>query len=80
MRTKEKIIRYLGRVVRANRNQIAEVIKAKPQVVTIRLVELRRTGIVRYIKWVDGSKVWILTEQGGERFDYYRRRERGING
>ena len=78
MRTKESIIRYLGKVVRANRNQIAEALKAKPQVITVRLVELRRTGMVKYIKWADGSRVWILTKQGGERFDYYRR-ERGEN-
>ena len=56
MERKEAIIRHLGQVIRANRNQIAEAIRADPQVVSSRLVELRRTGIVRYMKWADESK------------------------
>lgn len=75
MRMKEEIIRYLGKVVRANRNQIAEAIRTDPQTVSSRLVELRRAGIVRYVEWADGNKVWILTKEGGEKFDYYTRRD-----
>ena len=76
MRMKEEIISYLAHVCRANRNQIAEAIRADPQTVSSRLVELRRAGIVRYVDWADGNKVWILTKEGGERFDYYTRRDR----
>ena len=75
MRRKEAIIRYLGHVGWANRHQIAEHIGASPELVSVKLVELRRVGIVRYVEWADGSKVWVLTKEGGERFQYYVQRD-----
>jgi len=75
MKRKEAIIRYLGHVVWANRHQIAEQIGASPELVSVKLVELRRVGIVRYVEWADGSKVWVLTKKGGERFQYYVQRD-----
>ena len=75
MRRKEAIIRYLGHVGWANRHQIAEHIGVSPELVSVKLVELRRVGIVRYVEWADGSKVWVLTKEGGERFQYYVQRD-----
>ena len=76
MKRKEAIIRYLAHVSRANRNQIAEAIRSDPQVVSSRLVELRRTGIVRYMKWSDGSKARVLTPDGYRRHDNYQLRDK----
>lgn len=50
-------------------------IGASPELVSVKLVELRRVGIVRYVEWADGSKVWVLTKEGGERFQYYVQRD-----
>jgi len=79
MKRKEAIIRYLGRVSRADRHQIAEIIRAGLHLTSVRLTELKWAGVVRNIEWPDGSKVWILTKEGTGRFDYYvqRDRERG---
>jgi len=76
VKRKEAIIRYLGQVSWANRHQIAEAIEASLEIVTSRLVELRRVDIVRYVEWVDGSKVWVLTKEGARRYDYYVQRDR----
>ncbi len=75
MKRKEAIIRYLAHVTRANRHQIAEAVKATPEIVSARLTELRRSGIVRRVQWADGTMVWVLTEEGAGRFDYYRKRD-----
>jgi predicted ArsR family transcriptional regulator len=77
MKRKEAIIRYLGQVGRGNRHQIAEAIKASPQIVTARLTELKGAGVAKNLEWPDGSKVWVLTEEGARRFDYYVQRDRG---
>jgi len=75
MKRKEAIIRYLGQVGWANRHQIAENIKASPELTSVKLTELKRVGVVRNVEWADGSKVWVLTKEGGERFQYYVRRD-----
>jgi len=76
MKRKEAIIRYLGHVGWANRSQIAEQIKASPELTSVKLAELKRVGIVRNVEWANGSKVWVLTKEGGERFQYYVRRDK----
>ena len=80
MKTKEKIIRYLAFVGKADRNQIANYILAKEAVVTTRLQELKHSGIVQYLKWPDGNKVWVLTPEGYRRYDYYEQRSRRETG
>jgi len=75
MKRKEAIIRYLAHVSRATRRQIAEQIKASPELTSVRLTELKRIGLVRNVEWADGNKVWVLTKEGGEKFDYYTRRD-----
>ena len=75
MKRKEAIIRYLGHVGWANRHQIAEQIKASPELASVKLTELKRVGIVRNVEWANGSKVWVLTKEGGERFQYYAKRD-----
>ncbi|MFC1968151.1 hypothetical protein ACFLVX_02020 [Chloroflexota bacterium] len=77
MNRKEAIIRYLGHVGRGNRHQIAESIGARPELVSVKLTELRRAGIVRKAEWFDRSRVWVLSEKGARRFDYYRKRDIG---
>ena len=76
MKRKEAIIRYLTHVGRATRRQIAEQIKASPELTSVKLTELKRIGLVRNVEWADGNKVWVLTKEGGERFEYYTRRDR----
>lgn len=75
MKRKEAIIRYLGHVSWANRHQIAESIKASLELTSVKLTELKRVGILRNVEWADGSKVWVLTKEGGERFHYYMQRD-----
>ena len=77
MKRKEAIIRYLGNIGRGSRDQIAEQIRASPELTSVKLTELKRVGMVRNVEWVDGSKVWILTQEGDRRFQYYGYRERG---
>lgn len=77
MKRKEAIIRYLGNIGQGSRCQIAEQIKASPELTSVKLTELKRGGIVRNVEWADGSKVWILTQEGDRRFQYYVHRERG---
>jgi len=79
MKRKESIIRYLGRVGRGDRYQIAEAIGAGLLLTSVRLTELKQAGIVKNVKWPDGSKVWMLTKEGDGRYGYYvqRDRERG---
>lgn len=76
MKRKEAIIRCLVIFGRADRNQIANYILAKLTVVTTRLQELKHAGLVQYIKWSDGNKVWVLTQDGYRRYDYYEQRNR----
>ena len=76
MRRKEAIIRYLAHVGRANRDQMSEATGAPLQVVSARLTELRRLAIVRRVQWVDGTMVWVVTEEGARRFSYYVKRDR----
>ncbi|GAJ13705.1 unnamed protein product [marine sediment metagenome] len=76
MKRKESIIRYLGRVSRGNRHQIAEAIGAGLEITSVRLTELKQAGVVRNVKWPDGSKVWVLTKEGTRRFDYYVQRDK----
>jgi len=65
MKRKEAIIRYLGHVGWASRHQIAEHIKASPELTSVRLSELKRVAIARNVEWANGIKVWVLTEEGG---------------
>lgn len=76
MKRKEAIIRQLGQVGWATRHQIAEAIRAPLTTVSQRLSELKKAGIVRNVVWHDGSRVWVLTEEGGRRFEYYVKRDR----
>jgi len=76
MKRKEAIIRYLVLVGRANLYQISAYIAANPTIVSSRLSELKRWGLVHNIKWSDGSKVWVLTPDGYRRHDYYQFREK----
>jgi len=85
MRRKEAVIRYLALVGRADRHQIANFIVASPITVSTRLSELKHSGLVQNMKWSDGSRVWVLTQEGHRRYDYYeqrdkRQRERGSKG
>jgi len=75
MKRKEAIIRYLGRLSRADRHQIAEAIGAGLEVTSVRLTELKRAGVVRNVEWPDGSKVWFLTKEGDRRYQYYVERD-----
>lgn len=76
MKRKEDIIHYLGHVGWADRHQIAEQIKATLELTSVKLTELKRVGMVRNVEWADGSKVWVLTEEGARRFKYYVQRRR----
>ncbi len=76
MRRKEAIIRYLALVGRADRHQIANYIIASPITVSTRLSELKHSGLVHNMKWSDGSRVWVLTEKGYRRHDYYELRDK----
>ena len=75
MKRKEAIIRYLGHVGWADREQTSQAIKASPNLTSVKLTELKRVAIVRNVEWPDGSKVWVLTKEGADRFDYYRKRD-----
>lgn len=77
MRRKEAIIRYLALVGRGDRHQIASGIGASLSMVSKKLTELKRSGLVLNIDWPDGSRVWILTKEGIRRWDYYVERDRG---
>jgi len=79
MKRKEQIIRYLGRIERASRQDVAMEIKASPHLTSVYLGELKRAGIVQNVEWPDGSKVWFLTKEGDRRWHYYvkRNRDRG---
>ncbi|GAI08571.1 unnamed protein product [marine sediment metagenome] len=76
MRRKEAIIRYLAKVGRADRDQIAFSIVASLITVSSRLTELKHSGLVHNMKWSDGSKVWVLTPEGYRRHDYYQLRDK----
>jgi len=82
MRRKEAIIRYLALVGRGDRTQIANYVAASITNVARHLTELKHSRLVTNMKWSDGSKVWVLTQEGHRRHDYYelrdkRERERG---
>ena len=76
MRRKESIIRYLALVGRGDQHQIANYIVASLTTVSSRLSELKHSGLVHNIKWSDGSKVWVLTQEGYRRHDYYQLRDK----
>jgi len=76
MKRKEAIIRYLALVGRANLHQISAYIVANPTIVSSRLTELKRSGVLHNIKWSDDSKVWVLTPEGYRRHDYYQLRDK----
>ena len=76
MKRKEAIIRYLALVGRADRDQIANSILASPITVSTRLTELKHSGLVQNMKWPDGSRVWVLTQEGYRRYDYYEQRDK----
>ena len=76
MKRKEAIIRYLALVGRADRDQIAIYIVASPITVSTRLTQLKHSGLVHNMKWSDGSKVWVLTQKGYRRHDYYEYRDK----
>jgi len=76
MRRKEAIIRYLAPVGRSDRHQIANYIIASPITVSTRLTELKHSGLVTNIKWSDGSKAWVLIQEGYKRYDYYEQRDK----
>jgi len=64
MKRKEAIIRYLARVSRATRRQIANHIIASPSPVFFKLTQIKHSGLVHNMKWSDGSKVWVITPEG----------------
>jgi len=72
---KEAIVRYLAKVGRANRYQIATSTGMPLTVVSPRLNELKHKGLVRKMEWSDGERVWMLTERGYKRCDYYKQRD-----
>ena len=76
MKRKEAIIRYLALVGRADRYQIASSIVASQITVSTRLTELKHSGLVTNIEWPDGTRVWVLTEEGYRRHDYYQQRDK----
>ena len=76
MKRKEAIIRYLVLVGRADRNQIENYIVASLTTVSTKLCELKHSGLVTNIKWSDGSKVWVLTQEGYRRYNYYEQRDK----
>jgi len=76
MKRKEVIIRYLAPVGRADHHQIANFVVASPITVSTRLCELKHSGLVHNMKWSDGSRVWVLTEKGYRRHDYYEQRNK----
>lgn len=76
MKRKEAIIRYLALIGRADRHQIAIYVGAKLTTVSTKLCELKNSGLVHNMKWSDGSKVWVLTQEGQRRNDYYEQRDR----
>jgi len=80
MRNKERIIRYLGGSGSADRNQIAKFILVKQTIVTNRLQELKHSGIVIFIKRPGGKGVWVLTQEGYRRYDFYEQRSRRESG
>jgi len=71
MKRKEAIIRYLALVGRGDQHQIANSIVASLTTVSSRLSELKHSGLVTNIRWTDDSRVWILTQEGYKRYDYY---------
>ena len=76
MKRKEAIIRYLGKAVWAGRWEIARATNIPVNLVSVKLTELKKSGLVRRVEWSDGSKVWVLTAKGGKRYEYYKRRDR----
>lgn len=66
----------MARIGRADRYQIANYIGARLTTVSTRLSELKHSGLVQNIKWGEGSKVWLLTQEGQRRNDYYEQRDR----
>lgn len=76
MKRKEAIIRYLALVGRADRHQIAIYIVASIITVSTRLTELKQRRLVTNMEWSDGNKVWVLTQEGHKRYDYYERRDK----
>ena len=76
MKGKEAIIRYWALVGRADRRLIANYIIASLTSVSFKLSELKHSGPVYNIKWSDGSKVWILIQEGYRRHDYYQLRDK----
>jgi len=76
MRRKEAIIRYLALVGRADQHQIANYIVASLTTVPSRLSELKHSDLVTNIKRPDGSKVWVPTQEGYRRYDYYEQRDK----
>jgi len=66
----------LALVGRADWHQIANYIVASLTTVSTRLSELKHSGLVHNMKWSDGSRVWVLTEKGYRRHDYYEQRNK----
>jgi len=80
MKRKEQIIRYLALVGRADRHQIANYIVASPITVSTKLTELKHSGLVHNMQWSDSNRVWVLTERGYKRYDYYEQRDKKRKG
>jgi len=80
MRRKERIIRYLGKVERANRHDIAQAIGTTVELTSVYMTRLKHAGLVRNVEWPDGDKVWFLTEEGDRRWKYYVERDRQQRG
>jgi len=78
MKGKEAIIRYLALVGRADRHLIANYVVVSLTTVSTKLSELKHSGLVTNIKWSDGSKVWVLTQEGYRRYDYYEQRDKKL--
>jgi Mn-dependent DtxR family transcriptional regulator len=72
----ESIIRHLGEVICADFEQIAAAINCHPSTTAVHLNKLKRCYLVHNVTWWDGRKVWVLTEEGAKRLDYYMKRDR----
>lgn len=75
MVAKEKIVLYLGRIGRATLPQIAAAIIKKYSTTAVHLTYCKRKGLIRPMRWADGSRVWMLTNEGYGRYEYYVKRE-----
>jgi hypothetical protein len=65
----------LGKVICADFEQIAAAINCHQSTTAVRLNKPKRRYLVCNVTWHDGRKVWVLTEEGARRLEYYQRKE-----